>query len=284
MYATVDEDACKPIAVVRKPDSVTATTGLNQDSAFENDYAEVMSQPKIVQNTYQNFQEISKLKSQTLQHNQGDTGSEEYSRLVHETKSNPRFSVPLLSDYAHIDMSKVKRPSSLGRDLDQDEERPVKSTERSDYETMTDPQPQTPPPLPTPVLDDDIIELRFASYDDDDEERSSPADDLSKKLLHGREGDYEGMTDPPRADSPPPLPLPQLEGEGSRQEMSSGAENDTKILSSQDLKASSVDQKDIVDTAAALDDIERKKERIDPDIFKEEMAIYENVGNVGMKV
>ena len=254
MYDTVDGDTVADISnsikvngVPNPRSTITAAPAQQLGAIYEDDYAEVMTQTKIVNNTYQNCQEVTtKPRSQTLQCSTmqpEDLGTDDYSRLVHDTKLKPRLSVPLLSDYASIDLSDIKRPSSLGRVLDQENEEPTKKVERCDYETMDD--PQTPPPLPTPVIDEDIIEIKFGSYDDDsdgdgdgdeeeeeekeeerEEDKLSPTEDpLSKKLLHERaKGNYyETMADPPKADSPPPLPPPLLQGEDSQQKTPSVA-------------------------------------------------------------
>lgn len=208
--------------------------GNNQDSTDEaqpsngktvqvldEDYAEVQCKPNPVygQQTFDTTQKPRAHTINTIATVALEVGNDDYSRLVHVTQPpNPRLSMPLLSDYARIDLSGVKR-QSLDRDLDKAVEQLHSASEiprSSDYESMTDPPAlsrlETPPPLPTPVLDD-IMELKFGSHDD----KSIGPDTMSPK--QEKKLDYEMMSDPPKAGSPPPLPAPLLDGEETDNEV-----------------------------------------------------------------
>ena len=216
MYATVNKTGSRAtLDEVADTEPPTAAMGCDAD------YAEVKCQPSPAYDVHQYTpQKRTKQRSQTVATVMVEPGTEDYSRLVHFTQPNPRFSMPLLSEYSHIG---VKR-HSLGMELDQDIGLPSKIQDmNSDYETMGDPPGiHTPPPLPPPLIDDEEMQP------------TSPQMLTASRALSQRqrnELNTETMVDPPRAESPPPLPSPILEGEESRdplqrsQDLSSNADS-----------------------------------------------------------
>ena len=221
MYDTVnmDTETGNGAAIDRESDTrqtatLTATT-TTTTVTFDEDYAEVLCHhnPSFKHQP----QETTKPRSHTLPATVVlELENEDYSRLLHNSQPNPRLSMPLLSEYAHIDLNDVKR-HSLEMELDQNaEQSPKLLTNGCDYETMTDPpnsshtQLNNPPPLPTPVFDD-IMELKLIP-----QQVTSTLEASWLSQEPGRELDYELMSDPPKAESPPPLPPPIIEEEEAK--------------------------------------------------------------------
>ena len=214
MYATVNKDTktgngvAQDVTVTADVVPITQSTG-HGITVSDDDYAEV----KCEHNTAYTYQpEIrTKDRSRTLPCTVTvdiDLENEDYSRLVHDTHQlNPRFSMPLLSDYSRIGMGGAKW-HSLEMELDQNQNEDLYATPHSkngldneNKNSIPGARCDTPSPLPTPVMDDPEKTLGLSQ-----ELRPS-----SQK--QGRELDDEMTSDTPKGDSPPPLPPPYLDGE-----------------------------------------------------------------------
>ena len=228
MYATVNKDAKTGNGVahdVAISADVIPSTGI---AVSNEDYAEVKCQPNPV------YKYQPEIRTKDRSHTIGCTAivdiateSEDYSRLVHITQPNPRFSMPLLSDYDRIGISGTKWCSlEMVVDQNQDEEQYAtpKPEKSSDYETMNDPPGahcDTPSPLPSPVMDDPDIELGSGQ---------EPIPSSSQN--QGMEFDNEIALDTQKGESPPPLPPPCLEGEESNEVLYDQAQNHYQNVSS----------------------------------------------------
>ena len=217
LYASVNKDAKTGNGVTHDDNEMIVTADLAPPTGHgitvgDEDYAEV----KCEHNTgytyqYQPHNNIrTKDRSCTLPCTATvdiDLETEDYSRLVHDTQPNPRFSMPLLSDYSRIGMDGA-RWHSLEMELDQNQNvnedlyatpNPQNRLNREKRSNTPGTHVDTPSPLPTPDIDDPDKTLGSGSQE------SRPAS--SQKL------DNETVSDMPKGESPPPLPPPYVDGE-----------------------------------------------------------------------
>ena len=216
MYATVNKDTktgngvAQDMTVTADVVPITQSTG-HGITVSDDDYAEV----KCEHNTAYTYQpEIrTKDRSHTLPCTATvdiDLENEDYSQLVHDTHQlNPRFSMPLLSDYSRIGMGGAKW-HSLEMELDQNQNEDLYATPHSkngldneNKNSIPGARCDTPSPLPTPVMDDPEKVLGLSQ-----ELRPS-----SQKQGRTLDDEMTSMSDTLKGDSPPPLPPPYLDGE-----------------------------------------------------------------------
>ena len=214
MYATVNKDAKTGNGVARDL-TVTADVAPSMGRGItvsDEDYAEV----KCEHNTGYKYQpEVStKDRSRTLPCTATigiDLENEDYSRLVHDTQPNPRFSMPLLSDYSRVGMGEAKW-RSLETELDQNQKLsedlyatpdPKNGWDHENRNGTPGTSRDTLSPLPTPDVDDPEKILGSGN------EESRPSSQKQRKEVAN-----EMMSDTaPKGESPPPLPPPYLDAE-----------------------------------------------------------------------
>lgn len=214
MYATVNKGAEVTENGIA-PQNLTVAADVMQSTGLtvsDEDYAEIKCEPTPV---YKSPQENA-TKAHTIarcapQSSAVDPESEEYSRLVHITQPNPRFSMPLLSDgdYSQIGVNGGKW-RSLEMELDKNQNEALYATpkqkNRSDYENVKGVLVatcyDTPSPLPSPVMPDEPEVSELASG------KESKLSGQDEGMKHN---DNDLLLDTPKGESPPPLPPPFVE-------------------------------------------------------------------------